>query len=120
MNNNDIINASYELYCYIPFLLFTNRYMYWTDWGKNAKIERANMDGTNRKVLVDTDLGWPNGISVDYDERRLYWGDAETDKIEFCNLDGTGRRVLVQKDLPHIFGFSLLGMFICHCEPTLA
>ena len=31
--------------------------MFWTDWGTIAKIERAFLDGTNRKVLVNNGLG---------------------------------------------------------------
>lgn len=56
--------------------------MYWTDWGEVPKIERADLDGTERVVMVNTSLGWPNGLALDYDERKLYWGDAKTDKIE--------------------------------------
>lgn len=26
--------------------------IFWTDWGKNAKIERSGMDGNNRQVIV--------------------------------------------------------------------
>lgn len=46
------------------------RFLFWTDWGHIAKIERANLDGSERKVLINTDLGWPNGLTLDYDTRR--------------------------------------------------
>lgn len=59
-----------------------SRYMYWTDWGEVPKIERADLDGMERVVMVNTSLGWPNGLALDYDERKIYWGDAKTDKIE--------------------------------------
>ena len=59
--------------------------MYWTDWGAHPKIERANMDGTERIQLIGTDLGWPNGMVVDTLSGRLFWGDAKTDKIEVSN-----------------------------------
>lgn len=85
--------------------------MYWTDWGARPKIEKAALDGTQRSVLINTSLGWPNGLSIDYRERKLYWGDAKTDKIEVSNLDGTNRIELVSDQLPHIFGFTLLGMY---------
>ena len=71
-----------------PPLLHLFRYMYWTDWGEVPKIERADLDGMERVVMVNTSLGWPNGLALDYDERKIYWGDAKTDKIEvgiyFC------------------------------------
>lgn len=56
--------------------------MYWTDWGEHPKIERANLDGTERLVLLNSSLGWPNGLAIDYAAGKLYWGDAKTDKIE--------------------------------------
>ena len=37
--------------------IFLYRWMFWTDWGNKPKIERSYMDGTNRKVIVNTDLG---------------------------------------------------------------
>lgn len=63
---------------------FLYRYMYWTDWGEIPKIERAALDGSDRVVLVNTSLGWPNGLALDYAEGTIYWGDAKTDKIEVC------------------------------------
>lgn len=56
--------------------------MYWTDWGEVPKIERADLDGMERVVMVNTSLGWPNGLALDYEDRKIYWGDAKTDKIE--------------------------------------
>lgn len=81
-----------------PLHLF--RYMYWTDWGEVPKIERADLDGMERVVMVNTSLGWPNGLALDYDERKIYWGDAKTDKIEvgvfrlcvYIRLFSAGRR----------------------------
>lgn len=83
--------------------------MWWTDWGKEPKIERAYLDGTHRETIINTDLEWPNGIVVDFKGNKIYWCDAKKDRIEVANMDGTGRRVLVKGDLPHLFGFSLLG-----------
>lgn len=51
-----------------PFSII--RYLFWTDWGHIAKIERANLDGSERRILINTDLGWPNGLTLDYDTRR--------------------------------------------------
>lgn len=51
-------------------------YLYWTDWGSPAKIERATMGGNFRTAIISTDLTTPSGLSLDYDERMLYWTDA--------------------------------------------
>ena len=83
--------------------------MYWTDWGKYPKIERADLDGGNRVVLVNRSIVWPNGLCIDYTERRIYWVDAKLDKIVVMHLDGRHQRILLQNKLPHVFGFSMLG-----------
>lgn len=50
--------------------------MYWTDWGTNAKIERATLGGNFRIPIVNTSLVWPNGLTLDYETDLLYWADA--------------------------------------------
>lgn len=59
---------------YVSFWI--TRYMYWTDWDTNAKIETATMGGYSRRSLVDRDLVWPNGLTLDYEQNLLYWADA--------------------------------------------
>ena len=59
------IKFSYNITLLAIQFLFYFRYMFWTDWGKKSLIERADMDGGNRKTLVDTDVVWPNGLTVD-------------------------------------------------------
>ncbi|XP_029461540.1 low-density lipoprotein receptor-related protein 2 isoform X2 [Rhinatrema bivittatum] len=70
-------------------------YMYWTDWGTSAKIERATLGGNFRADIVNTSLVWPNGLTLDYEEERIYWADANLQKIERCSLTGTNREVIV-------------------------
>lgn len=58
-------------------------YMFWSDWNeKHPKIERAALDGTQRSILIETELGWPNGIALDLETAKIYWCDAKTDRIE--------------------------------------
>ena len=83
--------------------------MFWTDWGKSPKIERAGLDGGHRVTLVNTSIVWPNGIAIDFKAQKIYWADARLDKIEVMNMDGSQRSVVLDKDLPHVFGFTLLG-----------
>ncbi|MEQ2184541.1 hypothetical protein GOODEAATRI_009041, partial [Goodea atripinnis] len=71
-------------------------YMYWTDWGTPAKIERATLGGHFRSPLINDSLITPNGLSIDYEERMLYWADASLDKIERATLTGENRQVIVQ------------------------
>ena len=45
--------------------------MFWTDI-EAGSIERAYMDGNERNVLADN-VGWANGITVDYARRVIIW-----------------------------------------------
>lgn len=45
----------------------------WTDWGHQPRIERSDMDGSNRQVLVTQDVVWPNGLVIDYTVNHVYW-----------------------------------------------
>lgn len=65
--------------------------MFWTDWGQNPRIERANMDGSNRKIIVNTKIYWPNTIALDYTTNRVYFADSKLDYIDFVNYEGTGK-----------------------------
>lgn len=67
--------------------------MFWSDWGDNPQIATSSMDGSSPKLFVSTNLHWPNGISIDIPNKRLYWVDAKLQTIESINLDGTDRRV---------------------------
>lgn len=67
--------------------------MFWSDWGSNPQISSAYLDGSNRKALVKDDIGWPNGLTIDYPARRLYWVDAKIKSIFSIQLDGNDRRV---------------------------
>ena len=55
--------------------------MFWTDWAKTpgAKIERANMDGTGRRTVVENHIIWPNGVTVDMENNKIIWCDAMTE-----------------------------------------
>lgn len=84
--------------------------LYWSDWGTHKqKIESSDLDGSERKVLVDHDLQWPNGIALDYHNRHLYWVDAGTDKIEYYDLNKKTRNRVPKAGSPHAFGISILG-----------
>lgn len=67
--------------------------MYWSDWGASPHISVSYMDGKSRKVLIEENIGWPNGLTIDYPSKRLYWVDAKLKVIESILLDGRDRRV---------------------------
>ena len=59
--------------------------------------------------MVNKSIGWPNGLAIDYQERKLYWGDAKLDFIASINLDGTNRINFLERKVPHAFGIAVLG-----------
>jgi hypothetical protein len=88
-------------------MFFFSRYVFWTDWNRqNPRIERANMDGSERKVLVSDKLGLPNGLYYDHHRRELCWGDAKMKTIECVRDDGSNRRVILTDQTTMIFGLS--------------
>ncbi|XP_066250185.1 low-density lipoprotein receptor-related protein 2 [Euwallacea similis] len=68
------------------------RWLFWTDWGENPRIERIGMDGSNRSVIINTKIYWPNGLTLDTTNNRVYFADSKLDFIDFCNYDGSGRQ----------------------------
>lgn len=66
----------HEVLFSILTLLSLHSYLYWTDWASPAKIERATLGGNFRTAIINSSLLIPNGLSLDYDERMLYWADA--------------------------------------------
>lgn len=89
---------------------FISRMMYWSDWSssnaQNGKIETAWMNGDQRKVFVDTELQWPNGLTIDYFNRKLYWCDSYLNKIERISLSGIDREV--SSNNAFVCGYSIL------------
>ena len=79
----------FHLFCYF------RRLLYWTDVGNSPKIEQAAMDGTSRRVIVNKNLGAPNGLTMDHSSNRLYWIDAKLDRIEEFDLNNRKRRVVL-------------------------
>jgi hypothetical protein len=78
-----------------------NGHMYWTDMGvpsrNDGKIERADLDGRNRKVIVPEGATYtPKQIHLDPKHRKLYWSDREGMRVMRANLDGSQIETLIQ------------------------
>ena len=53
------------------------------------------MDGTSRQMIIDSKIYWPNGLTLDIANRRVYFADSKLDFVDFCNYDGTGRQQVI-------------------------
>ncbi|TDZ72084.1 3-hydroxyacyl-CoA dehydrogenase-like protein LAM1 [Colletotrichum trifolii] len=81
----------------------TKGHMYWTNMGHSLKsnsgsIERADLDGTNRKTIVPIGthgVFTPKQITIAKRSRKLYWCDREGMKVMRANLDGSGLETLI-------------------------
>ncbi|GKT50534.1 3-hydroxyacyl-CoA dehydrogenase-like protein LAM1 [Colletotrichum spaethianum] len=80
-----------------------NGHMYWTNMGSSFKtnsgfIERANLDGSDRQVIVPAGtigVFTPKQITIAKASRKLYWCDREGMKVMRSNLDGSDLEVLI-------------------------
>lgn len=46
-----------------------------------------------------TDIGSPEGISIDWVSRNIFWTDSTKDTLEVANLDSKRRKVIVSEGL---------------------
>ncbi|OWK53175.1 Nidogen-2 [Lonchura striata] len=95
------------------------RAMFWTDSGLD-RIERARLDGSERRVLFHSELVNPRAIAVDPVRGNLYWTDwnREAPKIETSTVNGDNRRVLVHSDigLPNGLTFDPFSKLLCWAD----
>src|SRR6201985_3766174 len=76
-------------------------HIYWTNMGvpnlDDGSIERADLDGKNRKVIVPKGLTHtPKQIILDKKGGKLYWCDREGMRLMRCNLDGSRLETLIE------------------------
>jgi hypothetical protein len=77
-------------------------HIYWTNMGSSpatndGSIERADIDGGNRKVIVPPGVTFtPKQIHLDKKNGKLYWCDREGMRVMRSNLDGSHVETLVE------------------------
>jgi hypothetical protein len=77
-------------------------HIYWTNMGSSpgandGSIERADIDGKNRKVVVpEGGTFTPKQIHLDKTNGKLYWSDREGMRVMRANLDGSNIETLVE------------------------
>ena len=87
--------------------------MYWAELYFD-RIEKAEMTGKRRDVLVSGSLESISGLTLDQEKNRLYWVDNYYDKLEYLNLINNDRVTLIQSSfvLHYPFGLTLLGDYL--------
>jgi hypothetical protein len=76
-------------------------HIYWTNMGTvgphDGSIERADLDGHNRVVIVPQGITHtPKQIHLDKDGGKLYWCDREGMRVMRTNLDGSQVETLIE------------------------
>jgi len=76
-------------------------HVYWTNMGipnlNDGSVERADIDGKNRKVIVAKGATHtPKQIILDKKRGKLYWCDREGMRVMRCNLDGAELETLIE------------------------
>jgi DNA-binding beta-propeller fold protein YncE len=76
-------------------------HIYWTNMGSvgpdNGSIERADLDGKNRVVIVPQGITHtPKQIHLDKEGGKLYWCDREGMRVMRANCDGSQVETLIE------------------------
>ena len=76
-------------------------HIYWTNMGvpnlNDGSIERADLDGKNRKVIVPQGITHtPKQIHIEKAAGKLYWSDREGMRVMRADLDGSQVETLVE------------------------
>ncbi|CAB1347080.1 unnamed protein product, partial [Coregonus sp. 'balchen'] len=95
--------------------------LFFTDYGDVAKVERCNMDGTNRTRLVDYKTAQPTAVALDLAKKLVYWADAYLDYIEVMDYNGNNRHAVIQdSQVSYIHGLAVFEnyLYATHSDPS--
>ncbi|KAG5307229.1 VGR protein, partial [Acromyrmex insinuator] len=65
-----------------------------------SKICRTDMMGSDIKI-IDSDIGFVSGMTIDYVKSKLYWLDSFNNAIKLSNLDGSQRNTFLRMSMHH-------------------
>nr|CAB3263487.1 prolow-density lipoprotein receptor-related protein 1-like [Phallusia mammillata] len=85
----------------------TRGLLFATDWGSEASVIRMRLDGSQSTQVV-TGLGWPNGLTIDYEHDKVFWCDAKTDLIQSSDLNGNNIKTVVTTTQRRAYGLTYL------------
>jgi hypothetical protein len=75
--------------------------LFWSNMGNpsanDGTIESANLDGTDRKVIVPAGVAHtPKQLTIDHVNEKVYFSDREGMRVHRVNFDGSCHEVLIQ------------------------
>ncbi|XP_062570264.1 prolow-density lipoprotein receptor-related protein 1-like [Saccostrea cucullata] len=87
-------------------------FLYWTAFGNIAEISRSYMDGTSKMYIATTNIGWPNGFSIDFATNKIFWADGLKNSIEYSDLNGENRNILTTDSDAHLMSIVVHGQYL--------
>ncbi|OPL33300.1 hypothetical protein AM593_10802, partial [Mytilus galloprovincialis] len=88
--------------------------LFFSDWGSQPRIERCRMDGGERTIIINLDIIWPNGMTIDHIGKRLYWIDGSLNQIKSTRFDGTDTYTIIKNAdvLPKPYDLVVYGSYV--------
>ncbi len=71
-----------------------HRWLFWSEIA-DRRIVRANLNGTQMRVIISEGLEGPVALAVAPEADLLFWGDAQAGVIGRAHLDGSGAAPLI-------------------------
>ena len=104
MNTDGSDHRTIVMDCHLPDGIVVDAdagHIYWTNMGipnlDDGSIERADIDGKNRKVIVPVgNTHTPKQLILEKASGKLYWCDREGMRVMRCNLDGSQIETLIE------------------------
>ena len=89
-------------------------WLYWTDRGDTAQIQRASMDGQNIETVHNqsTSIRQPQALTIDYESQTLYWSDRSLDKILWSQVDPGSQINISSYTLYNTYSMVIFGSYL--------
>ncbi|CAL8270875.1 unnamed protein product [Lota lota] len=79
-----------------------SNHIFWSDISEkiiySAPMDTAG-DSTQHHIVINSDIGAPEGIAVDWVHGNLYWTDSIRSSISVATADGSRRKTLIRRHL---------------------
>lgn len=76
------------------------------------------MNGNARKLIITKSIAWPNGLTLDPIQKRIFWVDAHFDYLATADYEGENRLILMSgaTKIPHPFAVDVFNEFIFYTD----
>ncbi|XP_057292961.1 low-density lipoprotein receptor-related protein 6-like isoform X2 [Hydractinia symbiolongicarpus] len=97
----------------------TNGLLFYTDIHNDQNIlARVNMDGSDRRILINGNNIWPTVLTVDSTSKTVYWYNFMTTMIEKVSINGSNRQTFYQAKNIHVMALVGLRLFYSELSQT--